>query len=100
MNVGRPFGTTAPSEAYDSAAQKSKLILVRMNVIASEYDSSFFSAILLASCFIVRLADDPAPQGRKTPAERNLSSRQVFVAHTSGASTTHDTCTLPRSFTA
>ena len=92
--------------------RRAKLILVRMYVVASEYDSSFFKAILRASCFIVHVADGPAPQCRKTRAERSYSSRrqvfvahtsgsyfrQVFVAHTSGTSTTHDTCTLLRSF--
>ena len=36
--------------------RRAKLILVHMYVIASEYDSSFFSAILLAICYIVRVA--------------------------------------------
>ena len=38
-----------------------KLIFVRMYEMASEYDSSFFSAIFRASCFIVRVAEGPAP---------------------------------------
>ena len=42
VNVGQPFGTTASSEANDSAAQKSKTYFLRMHFIASEYDSSFF----------------------------------------------------------
>ena len=35
--------------------RRAKLILMRMYVIVSEYDSSFFSAILIASCFKVRV---------------------------------------------
>ena len=42
---------------------------------AHEYDSSFFSAILPASCLIVRIADGPALPCRKTRAE-NSSRRQ------------------------
>ena len=34
--------------------RRAKLILMRMYVIVSEYDSFFFSAILIASCFKVR----------------------------------------------
>ena len=79
--------------------RRAKLYLVRMYVIASEYDSSFFSAILLASCFKVRVADGPAPKCRKTRTERiYFSRRQVSVAQTSGTSTTHDNCTLLRIF--
>ena len=41
--------------------RRAKRSLVRIYVIAAEYDSSFFSAILLASFFIVRVAYGPAP---------------------------------------
>ena len=63
--------------------RREKLTLEHMYVIASEYDSSFFSAILLASCFIVRVADC-LPY--RTRAERSYSSRrQVIVAHQYGS---------------
>ena len=60
-------GTTAPSERRHhrrhmiAMSRRANLILVSMYVIASLYDSSFFSAILLASCFIMRVAEGPAP---------------------------------------
>ena len=66
-----------------------------MYVIASEYDSAFFSTISLASCFTVRVADCPAPVCSKTRAERSYPCRiQVFVAHISGTSTNHDSTWL------
>ena len=45
---------------------RAKPILVRRYVIASEHDSSFFSANLLfsTSCFIVRVADGSSPTCR------------------------------------
>ena len=55
-------------------ALRGRANLVRMYVIESEYDSFVFSAILLASCFIVRDADGPAPPCSKTRAERSYSS--------------------------
>ena len=45
--------------------RRAKLIFVCMYNIASEYDSSFFSAILLAGCLIVRVSDGPAPHAGK-----------------------------------
>ena len=40
--------------------RRAKLFFVPMCVIAWEYASSLFSAILLASCLIMRAADGPA----------------------------------------
>ena len=51
---------------------KAKSILVHMNVIAS--DSSFITAILLACCFIVRVADGLEPSCRKVRAEQTDNS--------------------------
>ena len=82
MSVGR-LEPRHPLRHMIALRRRAKLILVRIYVIASEYDSSFFSAILSAICFIVRVADSPVPPCRKTRGEQNYSSRrQVFVAHT------------------
>ena len=60
MSVGR-LEPRHPLRHMIALRRRAKLIFVRMYVIASEYDSSFFSAVLLAICFIVRVADGPAP---------------------------------------
>ena len=60
MSVGR-LVPRHPLWQIITLRRKPKITLVRMYIIASEYDSSFLSAILLASCFIVRVADRPAP---------------------------------------
>ena len=97
MSLGR-LEPRHPLRHIIALRRRAKLTLVRMYVIASAYNLSFFSAILLASCFIVRVADGPAPPCRQTQAKRSYSSRrQVFIVHTSGTSTTH-ICTLLRSF--
>ena len=72
--------------------RRAKFIFVRVYKIASEYDSSFFSAILLVSCLVMRVADGPAP-----PVKENLRPHEgkhrftlldeVFVAYNSGPST-------------
>ena len=59
--------------------RKAKLILVRMYVIASGYDSAFFSAILLASIFIVRIAEGHAPPYRKTREEPEENTRGTLL---------------------
>ena len=51
MLVGR-FEQRIPLRHMIALRRRAKPILVRLYVIASEYDFSFFSAILLASCFI------------------------------------------------
>ena len=55
--------------------RRAKPILVRMYVIASKYDSSSFSAILLAGCFIVRVADSHSTPDRKRGAQGSYTSR-------------------------
>ena len=67
MSVGR-LEPRHPLSQMIALRRRAKLILVRMYVIASEYDSFFFSAILLASCFIVHVANGPA-----APKQENSS---------------------------
>ena len=74
-------GTTAPSERRHlrrhmiAMSRRANLILVSMYVIASQYDSSFFSAILLASCFIMRVAENPAP-----PMQENTNGTKLLFS--------------------
>ena len=49
--------------------KRAKFTFVRKYNIASVYDSSLFSAILLASCLLMRVSDGPAPPCRNH--ERN-----------------------------
>ena len=65
MSVSR-FDPRHPLRHIKALCRSAKLILESMYDIASNYDSSMFSAILLASCFIGRFADGPAPPCRKT----------------------------------
>ena len=55
---------------------KAKLFFVLMYVIASENHSPSFSAIFVASCFVVLVADSPVPPCRKTRAKRSYISRR------------------------
>ena len=56
-------------------ALRRRAIFVRMYVNASEYDSSFFSAILLSTCLIVRAADGFAPP---PPMQQNTSGTKLL----------------------
>ena len=71
MSVGR-LKPRHPLRHMTALPRGAKLTLVRIYVIASEYDSFFFSAILLASCSIVRVAEGPAPQ-RKAPFPKTVA---------------------------
>ena len=68
MSVGR-LEPRHPLRNMIALRKREKPFLVRMYVIASVYDSFFFSAILLASCFIVRVADGPAPPMQENTSE-------------------------------
>ena len=78
MSVGR-LVPRQPLWQIITLRRRRKIILVIMYIIASEYDSSFLSAILLASCFIVRVADGPAPPVISLDVKYFLVTIQVLL---------------------
>ena len=85
MSVGR-LEPQQPLSHMIAMCRRAKLILVRMYVIAFEYDSSFFSAILAASYFKVHVADGHAPQIQEVTSGTKLlfstsSIRYSYLRH-------------------
>ena len=73
MLVGR-LEPRHPLRHMITLRRRAKFIFLRMYVTASEFDSFSFSAILLASCSIVRVVDGPAP-----PMNENTSGKFTLL---------------------